>query len=156
MSARTGKILATLTVALAGVGFIVYSAMSNSVGQVEADELVARWAAAAAGDRDGMTRKSMGVHGYVEAGSIKVDVDGQKTRREFIVAMNDGRIKVRFSGPVPDTFREGAEVVAKGKLTDEGGTPVFEAREIMAKCPSKYEGGGPAGYKGGGEKPLFD
>jgi cytochrome c-type biogenesis protein CcmE len=154
MNARTGKLLATIGVALCGVGFIVYSAMSHSVGQQDVDDVLARWLEVE--EREGMQKKTMGIHGYVEAGSIKTSVEGQKTKREFVVSMNDGRMKVRYSGPTPDTFREGAEVVAKGKLVDEGGQPVFEAREIMAKCPSKYEGGGPQGYKGGGEKPLFE
>ncbi|HTM19676.1 MAG TPA: cytochrome c maturation protein CcmE [Kofleriaceae bacterium] len=156
MNARTGKLMATIGVALAGVGFIVYSALSNSQPTQDVDDIVAQWKAS--GDSRGkMLHKGMGLHGYVEAGSIKSDVVGQKTKREFVLTLNDGRMKVRHEGPVPDTFREGAEVVARGKLVqDAGGELVFEARELMAKCPSKYEGGGPQGYKGGGEKPLFD
>jgi cytochrome c-type biogenesis protein CcmE len=41
---------------------------------------------------------------------------------------------VYFAGVVPDTFKEGAEVVIKGKF--EGST--FQSNEVMAKCPSKY------------------
>ena len=35
---------------------------------------------------------------------------------------------------MPDTFKDRAEVVVKGTLADGR----FDAREISAKCPSKY------------------
>lgn len=47
-------------------------------------------------------------------------------------------VKVHFEGPIPDVFKEGAEVVATGKLGDDG---VLTATEVTAKCPSKYEEG---------------
>jgi len=152
MKGHPAKIAATAVVALAGVAFIVYSAMAHSEPTKDADDMFEEWQT----DRDSLLKKNIAVHGYVQAGSIKEEVVGQKTERTFVVTMNDGRITVRHSGPKPDTFRDGAEVVAKGKLTDENGQPVFVARELMAKCPSKYEAGGPQGYKGGGEKPLFE
>ena len=42
-----------------------------------------------------------------------------------------------YRGVLPDLFRDGQNVTAAGRL-DEGG--VFQADEIMTKCPSKYEG----------------
>lgn len=36
---------------------------------------------------------------------------------------------------VPDTFKDGAEVVVQGELDSDG---VFQANTILAKCPSKY------------------
>jgi cytochrome c-type biogenesis protein CcmE len=44
---------------------------------------------------------------------------------------------IRYSGLVPDTFRDESDVVLEGK-TGAGG--VFEAETLLAKCPSKYEG----------------
>ena len=38
--------------------------------------------------------------------------------------------------PLPDTFRDGAQAVAEGKLDRDG---VFLASKIQAKCASKYE-----------------
>ena len=37
---------------------------------------------------------------------------------------------------MPDTFKDDAEVVVAGTLSEKG---VFEAHEVIAKCPSKYE-----------------
>jgi cytochrome c-type biogenesis protein CcmE len=41
---------------------------------------------------------------------------------------------------VPDTFKDGAEVVLKGKLTATGYQ--VEENGIVAKCPSKYQAAG--------------
>ena len=36
---------------------------------------------------------------------------------------------------MPDTFKDGAEVVVKGTLDGQ----TFVSTEVMAKCPSKYQ-----------------
>jgi cytochrome c-type biogenesis protein CcmE len=38
--------------------------------------------------------------------------------------------------PVPDTFRDGAQALADGKMGPDG---VFRASKIQAKCASKYQ-----------------
>ena len=43
---------------------------------------------------------------------------------------------VRYSGVVPDTFRDESDVVLEGKTGQNG---IFEAETLLAKCPSKYE-----------------
>ena len=40
---------------------------------------------------------------------------------------------------MPDTFKDGSEVVVKGTLGPDGF--VVEPNGVMAKCPSKYEAG---------------
>lgn len=49
----------------------------------------------------------------------------------------DRTITVRYTGVVPDTFKDKAEVIVGGKLAPDGS--VFMADELVAKCPSKYE-----------------
>jgi len=48
------------------------------------------------------------------------------------------RLKVAYSGidPLPDTFKDGAQALADGKLGQDG---TFVAGKIQAKCASKYE-----------------
>lgn len=50
----------------------------------------------------------------------------------------NGQLKVVYAGvdPLPDTFRDGAQALADGKLGTDG---VFRASKIQAKCASKYE-----------------
>ncbi|MBC7926060.1 MAG: cytochrome c maturation protein CcmE [Bryobacteraceae bacterium] len=49
------------------------------------------------------------------------------------------RLNIVYSGtePLPDTFRDGAQALADGKMQSDG---VFRASKIQAKCASKYEG----------------
>ncbi len=42
-----------------------------------------------------------------------------------------------YTGVVPDTFKDGAEVVLNGRLTQAGFQ--VDRNGVMAKCPSKYE-----------------
>ncbi len=46
-------------------------------------------------------------------------------------------VRASYSGVVPDTFKDGAEVVLKGRLSGDGFE--VEPNGVMAKCPSKYE-----------------
>ena len=55
----------------------------------------------------------------------------------FMIAQENQTMKVAYEGrdPLPDTFRDGAQALAGGKLGSDG---VFHASEIQAKCASKY------------------
>jgi cytochrome c-type biogenesis protein CcmE len=78
--------------------------------------------------------KRLRVGGDVEAGSI------QRAGKEvvFTLTQENNRLRVAYSGtdPLPDTFRDGAQALADGKLDHDG---VFRAGKIQAKCASKYE-----------------
>ena len=51
---------------------------------------------------------------------------------------NNGKvITARYTGVVPDTFKNGSEVVLKGQLHPDGDFMVTP-NGVMAKCPSKY------------------
>ena len=52
---------------------------------------------------------------------------------------NKGRVvQASYTGILPDTFKDDAEVVLKGRLS-HGGAFEVEPNGVMAKCPSKYE-----------------
>ena len=74
------------------------------------------------------------VEGTVTAGSV-VNAAGSREFR-FRIERNTRELPVHYSGIVPDTFREGIGVTVRGRLGADG---TFEAREVVAKCPSKYE-----------------
>jgi cytochrome c-type biogenesis protein CcmE len=52
-------------------------------------------------------------------------------------AENDHVVEASYTGIVPDTFKDEAEVVLKGKLTPTGFHT--DPNGVTAKCPSKYE-----------------
>ena len=85
--------------------------------------------------------KTLQIHGFVEAGSIKEEIVDSKPVRTFIIEEKGARFLVHSEGPAPDTFRDLSEVVAKGQLVKTAsGEYEFKATELMAKCPSKYKG----------------
>jgi len=78
--------------------------------------------------------KRIRVGGDVEAKSIVRD--GTATR--FTLSQDNLRLTVVYTGtePLPDTFKDGSQALADGKLGTDG---VFHASKIQAKCASKYE-----------------
>ena len=52
---------------------------------------------------------------------------------------NKGKVVLAsYTGILPDTFKDEAEVVLKGRLTTND-TFAVDPNGVMAKCPSKYE-----------------
>lgn len=76
--------------------------------------------------------KYVKISGMVEEGSILVD--GSEYR--FVIKDDTSAVKVFYDGIVPNTFREGAEVIATGKYDPE--KDMLIAKEIITKCASKY------------------
>jgi cytochrome c-type biogenesis protein CcmE len=87
--------------------------------------------------------KAMNLHGFVVDGSIQKRQSSLDYR--FQVKTGDAVVLAHYSGVVPDTFKDGAEVVLTGKLTPEG----FKVKPggVTAKCPSKYDPAQAAGNK---------
>ena len=75
------------------------------------------------------------VGGDVENGSIVRN--GGEVR--FVLKQDALRLNVVYTGsePLPDTFRDGSQALADGKVLPDG---TFQASKIQAKCASKYEG----------------
>jgi cytochrome c-type biogenesis protein CcmE len=161
--ATIAKIALTAAVILGGAGFLVYSAVGHAQNYQMVDALIS-------GGLDKWQDKDLKVHGFVEAGSIvEVPVDQVETRT-FILGKEGKKIRVFSAGPKPDTFKDQSEVVATGRLvpakdmqakadalckaladkgkpspacpirTDAEAPFVVDATELMAKCPSKYDG----------------
>ena len=80
--------------------------------------------------------KRLQLHGYVVDNSILRRPDTLDYR--FKIQNNGSVVDAEYTGVVPDTFKDGSEVVIKGQLTPKGSFQV-DANGIMAKCPSKYE-----------------
>lgn len=82
----------------------------------------------------GAVGKRLRVAGDVEAGSI----ERAGARVQFVLRQEHRKLRVVYRGtaPLPDTFRDGAQAVADGRMGQDG---VFEATKIQAKCASKYE-----------------
>jgi len=85
----------------------------------------------------------MGDHAYGQRIRVGGDVENGSIQRagsqvQFVLVQDKLKLKVAYTGtdPLPDTFRDGAQALADGKLDKDG---VFRAAKIQAKCASKYE-----------------
>jgi cytochrome c-type biogenesis protein CcmE len=83
---------------------------------------------------DAAMDRRLRVAGDVETGSIV------RTGREVAFTLEQEKLRLNViyigSEPLPDTFRDGAQALADGKMGPDG---VFRAAKIQAKCASKYE-----------------
>jgi cytochrome c-type biogenesis protein CcmE len=71
--------------------------------------------------------------GMVEKGSLLREPGSLEVR--FAVSDFKQQVKVRYTGVLPDLFREGAGVVAQGRLNGAG---EFVADEVLAKHDENY------------------
>lgn len=84
---------------------------------------------------DNALDKRIRVGGDVEQNSIVRN--GKEVR--FVLKQDKLLLNVVYNGsePLPDTFKDGSQALADGKLLADG---TFHASKIQAKCASKYEG----------------
>ena len=134
MTHRYIKITATVFVLGAALSGLMWSTLREGTEYFKnIDEVV---------NRDAWTGKKIQLHGYV--------VPGTWVRRpnsldyKFKVQNNPARhaepgqvVEASYTGILPDTFKDEAEVVLRGSFTAVG----FDVQPdgVTAKCPSKYE-----------------
>jgi cytochrome c-type biogenesis protein CcmE len=71
--------------------------------------------------------------GLVKPGTVERQEGGLAT--QFIVTDGPKEVLVEYVGILPDLFREGQGVIARGSLDDSG---MFAASEVLAKHDEKY------------------
>jgi cytochrome c-type biogenesis protein CcmE len=127
MSQKAAKIGVTTLVLVTTFGILMYSTLGESMQYYKyVDEVMAEPAATWEG-------KTLQMHGYVVPGTRTKDPNTLEYR--FELQRNGKKALVYYTGIVPDTFLDEAEVVVTGRLTSDG----FMATEMTAKCPSKYD-----------------
>ena len=82
---------------------------------------------------DGAYTKRLRVAGNVQPGSIK----RVGTHVQFVLVEEDQNIAVDYTGTEapPDTFKDDSQALADGSFGRDG---VFHAKQLQAKCASKY------------------
>ena len=73
------------------------------------------------------------IGGLVEPGSVERASDGLTVK--FRVTDGDGVMQIAFDGILPDLFREGQGIIARGALDEQ---QVFQATEVLAKHDENY------------------
>ena len=111
---------------LVSMGFLAYTGVQESKSYyVTIKELH--------GMSNGVYSKRLRVAGNVLPGSIKRN----GTHVDFVLVENDQTLRVSYSGtePPPDTFKDDSQALADGSFGKDG---VFHAKQLQAKCASKY------------------
>ena len=117
---RRLRLIVALGAALALAGALVYTSFSAATEASKPSQIE--------------PGRSYELTGKVVDGSI--ERGGEQLR--FRIRDRDGShsVPVRYTGAVPDPFREGREVIVSGEL--RGGTFVAERDSLVTKCPSKF------------------
>ena len=129
MSTQTSKFLkfgSAMIVIVLALAYLAYTGVQESKSYyVTIKEL--------RGMGDGAYTKHLRVAGNVQPGSIK----RSGTRVEFALTENDQLLPVVYSGTEapPDTFKDNSQALADGSYGRDG---VFHAKQLQAKCASKY------------------
>ncbi len=113
---------------LLAVGYLIATSMQNtSVYYFTISEVQARTLAPG---------ENVRVNGKVTDGTISMESTAAGARFVMHDENDPSRtMTVNYKGLVPDTFKDGSEVVVEGKLLPSG---EFEANTLLAKCPSKF------------------
>ena len=71
------------------------------------------------------------------AGVVQNDIQRSEGGLQVRFTAKDGTasMPVEYHGTLPDIFQPGITVVAEGRLGADG---VFHARNVLAKCPSRF------------------
>jgi cytochrome c-type biogenesis protein CcmE len=147
MTHRYIKIAATSVVLVAAFSALLYSTLREGTEYFKnIDEVMT--------NRQAWVGKPLQLHGYVVPGSIYRKRDSLEYRFKVqnnparnADAVTGGVVEASYTGIVPDTFKDGSEVVVKGRLGPDGFA--VEPGGVMAKCPSRYEGAQKTGQSAG-------
>jgi cytochrome c-type biogenesis protein CcmE len=128
MKSKAAKIVATIVVLGTAFGGLMYMSLRDGTEYYKhVDEVMA--------DPASWHGKRLQLHGYVVDRSILAKRDTLEYR--FQIQSNGKVVAASYKGVVPDTFKDGSEVVLKGRLGPHGFS--VDPDGVMAKCPSKYE-----------------
>src|SRR5919204_2819350 len=128
MSQKATKIGLTGMVLVLAFGGLLYSTLSEGTEYYKhVDEVMV--------NPQAWHGKNLQLHGFVVPKSIMRKRDSLEYR--FDVQSNGKVVRASYTGIVPDTFKDEAEVVLKGRLTPDGFHVAPDG--VMAKCPSKYD-----------------
>lgn len=126
-SVRWSWIIAGLIVLVVSGGFALNAIQGSFTYYLTAAEFVHQ--------QKDLVGRNLKVAGKVKLGSLSK----KDNVYYFIVQFHGKEFPVNYAGLIPDTFKEGAEVVVEGHPLSDGS---FQANTVMAKCASKYEAKG--------------
>lgn len=130
---RTIRLVVALTAAVTLAGALIYTSFSAASPALSPSQLM----------REVVPGRSYQLTGTVVAHSVR----RQGEVLSFRIRDRGGAasVPVRYTGEVPDPFREGREVIVT--VSKQGGLYVGERNSLITKCPSKYKAAPPSGKR---------
>ena len=122
--ARTRLIVVTVIILAIVGGLIYYSSRGGTLAYKTPTEVQAQAAT--------LEGKGIRMTGEVATGTIVRDTDGLK----FDVTDRKSSVPVLFTGTVPDTFKEGLQVIVDGTYGADGRVA---SKSMVTKCPTKFQ-----------------
>jgi cytochrome c-type biogenesis protein CcmE len=128
LQSRNSKFFIGGAIIVVVLGVLMFNSMqSTTVYYVTVGELQAKAATAQTED--------VRVAAKVVNGTINWDA-ATSTGTFKVTDTTGATMPVVYQGLMPDTFKDGSDVVVEGKLDTAG---AFKAHTLLSKCPSKYE-----------------
>lgn len=123
---KYGKFAVLMAIIVGSLGFLAYTGVQGNTTYYKTITELHQMG-------DSAKTRHVRVGGDVQSNSI-VHAAGAVT---FNLVQDKNVLRVSYEGrdPLPDTFKDGAQALADGRLGADG---VFHAQEIQAKCASKY------------------
>ncbi len=108
------------------IGFLGYMAFDWSYS-LEVSELLERGSS--------IYGENVRVNGQVAPGSLEQESAGSILKFTLIDVDGEESLPVVYQGVIPDTFKEGNEVIVEGYLNSDD---IFQGQTLMPKCASRY------------------
>lgn len=120
---RKVRLVSLLTVAVLLAGALIYTSFSAATEQRTPSQVLSASGA-----------ETYDLGGEVVANSVQRD--GEVLTFRVRDPKGEAAVPVRYTGAVPDPFREGREVIVTGAMS--GGVFVAQKDSLVTKCPSKF------------------
>lgn len=83
-------------------------------------------------------QRTVQVAGGLEQGSSRYDDEAGYLHFTLVEEETEQTIKVRYEGVKPANFEDAVSIVAIGRFDQQA--EQFAAKQLLVKCPSKYQG----------------
>lgn len=130
---RTIRLVVALAAAVTLASALIYTSFSAASPALSPSQLM----------HEAVPGRSYQLTGTVMAHSVRHE--GEVLSFRIRDRASETSVPVRYTGEVPDPFKEGREVIVT--VSKQGGQYIGERNSLITKCPSKYKAAPPKGKR---------
>ena len=137
MSRKVVQIIASVALIGGSLTYLLSTSLSDEIEYFHPADVVIKKGPELEGKRFRMGGYVLKDSIFQKKGALEYQFDVRPIyERMTYPEVKDKTVTVRYTGLVPDTFKDDSEVIVTGTL--QAGAQ-FTATDLLAKCPSKYE-----------------